>query len=84
MKEQHTDPNDLGLVCLHQPSVPVVRTFCERMGIQPDAVVPTFHRTGNMGAATLPLQLAHAADQGRYARAHRWSCSAWPAAPAAA
>jgi 3-oxoacyl-[acyl-carrier-protein] synthase III len=65
LKEQHIDPNDLGLVCLHQPSVPFVRTFCERMGIQPDAVVPTFHRTGNIGAATLPLQLAHAADQGR-------------------
>ena len=65
LKEQHTDPNELGLVCLHQPSVPFVRTFCERLGIQPDAVVPTFHRTGNMGAATLPLQLAHAADQGR-------------------
>ncbi|MGW7729293.1 3-oxoacyl-ACP synthase III family protein [Streptomyces canus] len=65
MKEQHTDPNEFGLGCLHQPSVPFVRTFCERMGIQPDAVVPTFHRTGNMGAATLLLQLAHAADQGR-------------------
>ena len=65
LKEQHTDPNEFGLVCLHQPSVPFVRTFRERLGIQPDAVVPTFHRTGNMGAATLPLQLAHAADQGR-------------------
>ncbi|MEU2735947.1 3-oxoacyl-[acyl-carrier-protein] synthase III C-terminal domain-containing protein [Streptomyces sp. NPDC007095] len=28
-------------------------------------MVPTFHRTGNMGAATLPLQLSLAAEQGR-------------------
>lgn len=65
LKVEQTDPNELGLVCLHQPSVPFVRTFCERLDIRPDTVIPTFHRTGNMGAATLPLQLALAADQGR-------------------
>lgn len=54
MKEQHTDPEQLRLACVHQPSVPFVRTFCERLGVHPDAIVPTFHRTGNMGAATLP------------------------------
>ncbi|MFI1286519.1 3-oxoacyl-ACP synthase III family protein [Streptomyces sp. NPDC020858] len=65
MKEQHADPNELALVGVHQPSVPFVRTFCERLGIHPDSVIPTFHRTGNMGAATLPLQLSLATDQGR-------------------
>ncbi|MGW1990197.1 3-oxoacyl-[acyl-carrier-protein] synthase III C-terminal domain-containing protein [Embleya sp. NPDC001921] len=35
------------------------------MGARPDAVVPTFARTGNMAAATLPLQLALATEQGR-------------------
>ena len=65
MKEQHPDPQEIGLVCVHQPSVPFVRTFRERLGIHPDAIVPTFHRTGNMGAATLPLQLALATEEGR-------------------
>ncbi|WP_328863070.1 3-oxoacyl-ACP synthase III family protein [Streptomyces sp. NBC_00306] len=65
VKEQHTDPEHLGLACVHQPSVPFVRTFCERVGVHPDAIVPTFHRTGNMGAATLPLQLALAIEEGR-------------------
>ncbi|WP_406482183.1 3-oxoacyl-[acyl-carrier-protein] synthase III C-terminal domain-containing protein [Streptomyces sp. NBC_01615] len=61
-------PQELGLVCVHQPSVPFVRTFCERLGIRTDAIVPTFHRTGNMGAATLPLQLAFATEEGRLRR----------------
>ncbi|WP_406368061.1 3-oxoacyl-[acyl-carrier-protein] synthase III C-terminal domain-containing protein [Streptomyces sp. NBC_01546] len=39
--------------------------ICERLGIQAGAVVPTFHRTGNMGAATLPLQFTLAREQGR-------------------
>ncbi|MEV0224738.1 3-oxoacyl-[acyl-carrier-protein] synthase III C-terminal domain-containing protein [Streptomyces sp. NPDC050704] len=65
LKEQQTDPGDLPLVCVHQPSVPFVRMICERLGVRPGAVMPTFHRTGNMGAATLPLQFALAREQGR-------------------
>ncbi|NUK06495.1 hypothetical protein HRW18_00350 [Streptomyces lunaelactis] len=65
LKSQHSDPNTLGLLCVHQPSVPFVHEFCARLGVPSDTVVPTFHRTGNMGAATLPLQLALATEQGR-------------------
>ncbi len=65
LKDQDTDPNALELLCVHQPSVPFVREFCSRLGVQADVVVPTFHRTGNVGAATLPLQLSLAAEHGR-------------------
>ncbi|MEV6209358.1 3-oxoacyl-[acyl-carrier-protein] synthase III C-terminal domain-containing protein [Kitasatospora sp. NPDC051914] len=65
MKEQQADPDTLDLVCVHQPSVPFVRTFCERCGIDPARIVPTFARAGNTAAATLPLRLALAARQGR-------------------
>ncbi|MGW5849899.1 3-oxoacyl-ACP synthase III family protein [Streptomyces sp. NPDC055254] len=65
LKEQHTDPSSLPLVCLHQPSVPFVRMICDRLRLQSGAVVPTFQYTGNMGAATLPLQLALATERGR-------------------
>ncbi|MFD9302224.1 3-oxoacyl-ACP synthase III family protein [Streptomyces sp. NPDC060048] len=65
LKEHDTDPGELGLVCLHQPSAPFVRAISQRLGVRPDTVVPTFSRTGNVAAATLPLQLALAGEQGR-------------------
>ncbi|MEU4732616.1 3-oxoacyl-[acyl-carrier-protein] synthase III C-terminal domain-containing protein [Streptomyces sp. NPDC023588] len=65
LKEQRTDPGDFPLVCVHQPSVPFVRLICERLGVREEAVVPAFHTTGNMGAGSLPLQLALAREQGR-------------------
>ncbi|MEU9305893.1 3-oxoacyl-[acyl-carrier-protein] synthase III C-terminal domain-containing protein [Streptomyces sp. NPDC048269] len=65
LKEHDTDPGELSLVCVHQPSVPFVNTFCERLGVRPDTVVPTFPHTGNVAAATLPLQLALAGERGR-------------------
>ncbi|MFF3417874.1 3-oxoacyl-ACP synthase III family protein [Streptomyces sp. NPDC002698] len=65
LKENDTDPGELSLVCVHQPSVPFVRTFSERLGVRPETVVPTFSRTGNVAAATLPLQLALACEQDR-------------------
>ncbi|MFD8979578.1 3-oxoacyl-ACP synthase III family protein [Streptomyces sp. NPDC059564] len=60
LKEQEVDVRALGLVCVHQPSVPFVDTFCARMRIDPAQVIPTFPHIGNAAAATLPLQLAHA------------------------
>ncbi|MFI6038118.1 3-oxoacyl-ACP synthase III family protein [Streptomyces sp. NPDC051315] len=65
LKGHDTDPGELRLVCVHQPSVPFVRTISERLGLRSETVVSTFPRTGNVGAATLPLQLALAGEQGR-------------------
>ncbi|MEW2138020.1 3-oxoacyl-[acyl-carrier-protein] synthase III C-terminal domain-containing protein [Streptomyces sp. NPDC005409] len=65
LKEQRTDPRDFPLVCVHQPSVPFVRLICESLGVREEAVVPAFRTTGNMGAGSLPLQLALAREQGR-------------------
>ncbi|MET9504159.1 3-oxoacyl-[acyl-carrier-protein] synthase III C-terminal domain-containing protein [Streptomyces sp. NPDC006622] len=65
LKDRNTDPNALELLCVHQPSVPFVHEFCARLGVRAETVVPTFHHTGNMGAATLPLQLFLAQKQGR-------------------
>ncbi|MFD8006371.1 3-oxoacyl-[acyl-carrier-protein] synthase III C-terminal domain-containing protein [Streptomyces mirabilis] len=58
-----TRPDSPGLLCVHQPSVPFVHEFRARLDVRADIVAPTFHRTGNMGAATVPLSLA--AEQGR-------------------
>ncbi|MFE2141387.1 3-oxoacyl-ACP synthase III family protein [Streptomyces sp. NPDC059456] len=67
LKEQRVDVRDLGLVCVHQPSVPFVETFRTLMDINPAQIIPTFPQTGNAAAATLPLQLAHAVRQRRLA-----------------
>ncbi|WP_455352422.1 3-oxoacyl-ACP synthase III family protein [Streptomyces sp. SYSU K217416] len=68
LKEQDVDVRDIDLVCVHQPSVPFVDTFCTRMGIDPGQIIPTFSHTGNAAAATLPLQLAHAVRNRRLTR----------------
>ncbi|MGW3913038.1 3-oxoacyl-ACP synthase III family protein [Streptomyces sp. NPDC005070] len=65
LKQRDVDAGGLDLVCVHQPSVPFVHTFRDRLGIHADSVLPTFHRTGNMAAATIPLQLSLATEQGR-------------------
>lgn len=60
LKEQRVDVRELGLVCVHQPSVPFVDAFRTRTSIDPAQIIPTFPHTGNAAAATLPLQLAQA------------------------
>ncbi|MFC1403264.1 MULTISPECIES: 3-oxoacyl-ACP synthase III family protein [Streptacidiphilus] len=68
LKEQHVAVASLDLVCVHQPSVPFVDTFCRRLRINAAQIISTFPHIGNAAAATLPLQLAHAVHQGRLAR----------------
>ncbi|AUG81614.1 hypothetical protein CFP65_7005 [Kitasatospora sp. MMS16-BH015] len=66
------DPaRDLALACVHQPSVAFLRTLCERFGIPVDRTISTFPHHGNVGAASLPLQLVRARDAGRLARGDR-------------
>ncbi|MEU3710456.1 3-oxoacyl-ACP synthase III family protein [Streptomyces catenulae] len=65
LEEQGRALKECDLVCVHQPSVPFVSTFCEWMDVPEHLIVPTFARTGNIAAATLPLQLVRAQEQGR-------------------
>ncbi|MEU9591787.1 3-oxoacyl-[acyl-carrier-protein] synthase III C-terminal domain-containing protein [Streptomyces sp. NPDC048219] len=55
----------VGLVCVHQPSVPFLHVFCNRVDIRPDSVWSTFPRIDQAACATLPLPLALAAEQHR-------------------
>lgn len=56
---------DMALVCVHQPSVEFARRTCERFGVADDQVLITVREYGNVGAATLPLQLRLAQESGR-------------------
>ncbi|GAA4815729.1 ketoacyl-ACP synthase III [Streptomyces ziwulingensis] len=58
---------ELDLVCVHQASTAFTRLFCQTLGVDPAKVIPTFAQHGNVGTATLPLQLARAVEQRRLA-----------------
>ncbi|WUN35608.1 hypothetical protein OG823_02255 [Kitasatospora sp. NBC_00315] len=64
MNEQRTDTDRLDLACVQQASIPFVDTICRRVGIRPDQVIPTFAHSGDVAAATIPLQLVGAVEQG--------------------
>ncbi|SHF08077.1 3-oxoacyl-ACP synthase III family protein [Streptoalloteichus hindustanus] len=59
---------DFAAVCVHQAALPYLPTFCERVGIPLERTVVTIADHGNVGAASLPLQLALAVESGRVRR----------------
>ncbi|MGW6504359.1 3-oxoacyl-[acyl-carrier-protein] synthase III C-terminal domain-containing protein [Nonomuraea angiospora] len=52
--------DDLAVICVHQASLPSLRTFCDRFDL------PTEH--GNLVACTLAVQLTQALEAGRLRR----------------
>ncbi|WP_369211974.1 3-oxoacyl-ACP synthase III family protein [Streptomyces flavofungini] len=62
--------DDIDLICVHQPSVAFTHSICQALGVSPEKVVPIFPRYGNCATASLPLQLAEAAELGRLRRGH--------------
>ncbi|MFJ9817498.1 3-oxoacyl-ACP synthase III family protein [Streptomyces sp. NPDC101151] len=58
-------PDELDLVCVHQPSVPFTHAILDSIGIAQDRAVATFPDYGNVATASLPLQLVKAAQQDR-------------------
>jgi 3-oxoacyl-[acyl-carrier-protein] synthase-3 len=49
----------------HQANVRIMDAVCSRLGIPPERTVVTLDRHGNTSAASIPMALAEAADQGR-------------------
>ena len=59
------DVDDVALVVPHQANVRILDAAADRLGIPRDRWVDVVHRTGNTSAASVPLALAAAADDGR-------------------
>jgi 3-oxoacyl-[acyl-carrier-protein] synthase-3 len=55
----------------HQASVHGLELLTKRLGFRPGQVVATLQRYGNCGAASIPIALAEAIEQGRIRRGHR-------------
>ncbi|GAA3773043.1 ketoacyl-ACP synthase III [Streptomyces coacervatus] len=65
LREWGRKPDDLDVVCVHQPSRAFTRAILDATGIDPGRAVTTFPRYGNVATASLPLQLVEAAREGR-------------------
>ncbi len=58
-------PGDIDLLVLHQANARIVHSAAERLGIAPEKVFMNLDRYGNTSAASIPIALAEAQQQGR-------------------
>jgi 3-oxoacyl-[acyl-carrier-protein] synthase-3 len=58
-------PADVDLFVAHQANVRIIDAASERLGFPAGKVVKNIHRYGNTTAATIPLALGTALDEGR-------------------
>ena len=58
-------PGDIDLFVAHQANVRIIDAASERLGLPESKVVKNIHRYGNTTAATIPLALGTALDEGR-------------------
>jgi 3-oxoacyl-[acyl-carrier-protein] synthase-3 len=63
--------NDVDLVVPHQASAAVTHRICAVTGVDPNRCVLTGERFGNTAAASIPLALSVASDEGLLKRAER-------------
>jgi 3-oxoacyl-[acyl-carrier-protein] synthase-3 len=65
LRQAGVTPDQVDLVVPHQANLRIIEAVAERAGIPMDRVMLTVERYGNMSAATVPVALAEAVDQGR-------------------
>ena len=63
-------PDQLDLLVLHQANVRIIEAVRSRLDLDPAKVVIDLDRWGNTSAASIPIALAEAADDGRLASGH--------------
>ncbi len=56
---------DVDLVVPHQANARIIQSACDKLGIPEDRTVQVLSWTGNTSSASIPLAIAHAADNGR-------------------
>jgi 3-oxoacyl-[acyl-carrier-protein] synthase-3 len=67
----HLTPEQVDLFIAHQANLRIIRSAQERMGLPDEKVVVNIHEYGNTTAATIPLAMGTAMDQGRLKPGHR-------------
>jgi 3-oxoacyl-[acyl-carrier-protein] synthase-3 len=61
------EPGDIALFVPHQANIRIMTTVADRLGIPGERIASVIESTGNTSAASIPLALVHAADEGRLA-----------------
>lgn len=64
-------PDEVDLVVPHQANLRIIESVARYAGIPMDKVIVTVHKYGNMSAATVPVALVEALEQGRVAPGSR-------------
>jgi len=67
LERSHLTPADIDLFVPHQANARIVSAVVERLGIDPEKAFTNIDRYGNTSAASIPVALAEAVDQGRVA-----------------
>jgi 3-oxoacyl-[acyl-carrier-protein] synthase III len=65
MRRARVTMNDIALVVPHQANLRIIDAVAKRAGAGPDKVFVTVQKYGNMSAATAPVALVEAVEQGR-------------------
>jgi 3-oxoacyl-[acyl-carrier-protein] synthase-3 len=56
---------DISLFIPHQANLRIIEALAERLGLPMERIFVNLHRYGNMSAATIPVALCEAAEEGR-------------------
>jgi 3-oxoacyl-[acyl-carrier-protein] synthase-3 len=65
MKKCGVTADDIDLVVPHQANLRIIEAVVSRAGVPMDKVMLTVQRYGNMSAATVPVALTEAVEEGR-------------------
>jgi len=65
MERAGVGPDDITLMVAHQANIRIIDAACQRLGIPVERNSVVIDRTGNTSAASIPIALASALDQGR-------------------
>jgi 3-oxoacyl-[acyl-carrier-protein] synthase III len=65
LETQRVRPEDIALVIPHQANLRIIEAVAKRAGVGMDRVFVNVQRYGNMSAATVPVALVEALEEGR-------------------
>jgi 3-oxoacyl-[acyl-carrier-protein] synthase-3 len=65
LASRHLTPEDISLVVPHQANLRIIEAVAKRAGVPMERVFVNVHRYGNMSAATVPVALVEALEEGR-------------------
>ena len=65
LESRHLTPEDIALVVPHQANLRIIEAVAKRAGVPMERVFVNVHRYGNMSAATVPVALVEALEEGR-------------------